>query len=424
MQAGYAEIDITPGPGIELTGYGYWLDRRAKGTLDPLAARAAALGEGDAIAVVVQLDLLALSSEFVAVVRSKAAERCGIRPEAVMLHCTHTHSGPAVRPLTGCGMPDPAFVARLQEQLVDLIDTAVRARTPVEAVKWFQRDFPDGFAQNRTGGDDLDTHVRGLWLDMGRSGPVCLVSYACHPVTLGRGSEYSADYCGAVLRELNAYGIRTLYLNGCCGDVNPLVHRVKWGSGSADTLRIYGRDLAGLVRAAARDAESCPSGPVRACSELVPLDVHVPETDELEAMAREHEERGAANPDDHRARVTALWARALLERQKQGTLDRVCSTEIQAIAIGDSLIVGLGAETFTRMGLILRQVLERPPRLLIAATTNGVIGYIGDRRDVENSGYASSDACRIYGMPHPRPGAGEKWIGDGAERLRSWLDGG
>ena len=46
MRAGYADVDITPPPGEELTGYGYYLNRRATGALDRLMARVVALDEG------------------------------------------------------------------------------------------------------------------------------------------------------------------------------------------------------------------------------------------------------------------------------------------------------------------------------------------------------------------------------------------
>ena len=47
MDFGFAAIDITPPPGEELTGYGYYLNRRATGAADPIMARALALSDGD-----------------------------------------------------------------------------------------------------------------------------------------------------------------------------------------------------------------------------------------------------------------------------------------------------------------------------------------------------------------------------------------
>ena len=52
----------------------------------------------------------------------------------------------------------------------------------------------------------------------------------------------------AVVREFNAYGVRAIFLNGCCGDVDPVSNAYAWGSGTRETLLIHGRDLAAVAR--------------------------------------------------------------------------------------------------------------------------------------------------------------------------------
>ena len=42
MKVGYSTIDITPNLGVELSGYGWFLGRKAEGVLDKLYARAVA----------------------------------------------------------------------------------------------------------------------------------------------------------------------------------------------------------------------------------------------------------------------------------------------------------------------------------------------------------------------------------------------
>ena len=60
-----------------------------------------------------------------------------------------------------------------------------------------------------------------------------LVSFACHPVVLGPNYAVSADYPGALLRELKAAGIEALFLLGAHGDADPIVHKRKgWGRGT------------------------------------------------------------------------------------------------------------------------------------------------------------------------------------------------
>lgn len=413
MLAGYADVDITPPPGEEMTGYGYFLNRRATGTLDPLMARALAVGDGEARAAIVQMDLLALSKDFVAEVRAEAQERFGLPPEGLLLHCTHTHSGPAARPLVACGTPSEYFPVALREKLLAVIESAIRRLQPVAALHRFTGDFTDGFAHNRVGEKDLDTHVRGLRIEFTGTPPILVISYACHPVTLGVNREYSADFPGYVLREFNAYGIRALYLNGCCGDINPLSNAYTWGSGTQDTLRIYGRDLAAAVRRAMQTMEVWKPGTLRARSQIVPLAMRMPDLAELRAKLEEHRAALRENPTDGPHRVDALWHERMIHLHEAGALREAMQAEIQAIACGDVVFVGLSGETFTRLGQIVR---ESAPlhHLMIAATSNGVLGYIATTEDAQKQGYASVGACKLYGMPLPAPDAGEKWAAEGA----------
>ncbi len=414
MQAGFAEANITPPPGEEMTGYGYYRNRRALGALDPLMARALALSEGDARAVVVQLDLLGLSREFVAGVREDAGRRFGLPPECLLLHCTHTHSGPGTMTLWGCGSPGERFLGDLQNHLLSAIERALADLRPASAAGTFEGDFTEGFAYNRAGLPDLDTRIRGLRIECAGARPILVLSYACHPVTLGANPEYSADYCGAAVREFAAYGVRTLFLNGPCGDINPLGA----GTGTRETLQIYGRDFAVAAKSAMRSMREWNPGPIRAASRSVPYETAMPDAAGLRRALDACREALRANPGDGQARVGILWHEAMLRALADGTLPEEARAEIQAIACGDVLFVGMSAETFTRLGSIIREGV--PGRhLMIAATSNGVRGYLATREDVERGAYASLAACKIYAMPLPAPGAGEGWAAAGAGIARS-----
>lgn len=421
MRAGFADLDITPAPGEELTGYGYYLGRRATGVLDPLHARAVALEEGGTAAVIVQLDLIGLTKEFVAGVRAEMTQTAGLAPENLLLHCTHTHSGPAIVPVEGCGRPSEQFPITLREQVLTVIRRALDDLSPVGATTRFSADWPEGFAWNRTGGPVLDTHVRGVQIEVEGSLPIAVLSYSCHPVTLGVNKLYSADYCGALLQEFSVYGTRALFLNGCCGDVDPISNAYAWGSGTRETLLIYGRDLARVARQGMAEATPWKPGPIHGASRAIVLDTEPTSLSELTASL----ERLRQTPADDRTgpqRVDIAWHEAMVRRHKEGTVAEAATAEIQALACGEVVFVACSAETFTRLGQIIR---ESAPdhHLLIAATSNGVLGYIGTEDDVRNRGYASMASCKIYGMALPLPGAGEQWAKAGAKVVAEAIGG-
>ena len=315
--------------------------------------------------------------------------------------------------LYGCGMPSQGFLYNLHHQLVSVVGDAIAALSPTAAARHFEGDFPQGFANNRVGGTDLDTHVRGLWIDFPHARPILVISYACHPVVLGANREYSADYCSALIREFNAYGIRAIYLNGCSGDINPVSNAYRFGSGTTETLLIYGRDLANAVRRAVENATEWRPGPLQASSRMLQLDAAEPGVEELRVALEQHREALREDPTSGPLRVEVLWHEGMLRLAEADRLSEAREAEIQAIACGDVVFAALSAETFTRMGQMIRT--SAPDHgLMIAATSNGVIGYIADHDDVTKSGYASSSACRIYGMLTPTPGAGEEWATEGA----------
>lgn len=417
MHAGYAQTDMTPEPGEELTGYGYYLNRRAVGTLDPLRARALAMEEAGERAVIVQLDLLGLAREYVAAVRAAVRKATGLPPHHLMLHCTHTHSGPGSLHLEGCGLPSEHFLGWLAKRIVQVVSDALNDLKPLNVAQRFDTDWPAGFAYNRVGAGDLDTRVRGLRLVPEGAAPIVVLSYACHPVTLGRNREYSADYCGTVLQELGAYGIRGLYLNGCCGDIDPLSNSCRWGGGTRETLLIYGRDLASVARQGMADAVTWHTGPLQADSRLVPLEVQPTSEEELRRSLETLQQRLETEPDNGPLRVDVRWHKRMIRAHQRGILQDIAAAEIQVIGCGDVAFVGMSAEAFTVLGAGVRAGAPGH-QLMIAATSNGVVGYLGTAADARRQGYASHAASKIYGMPLLQPDAGERWAAAGAELVR------
>ncbi len=421
MDAGYADVDITPEPGEELAGWGFYLNRRAAGTMDPLLARAMALGDGETKVVIVQLDLIGLTKEIVADVRAEAERRFRLQPDHLMLHCTHTHSGPAVYHTNGCGTPSEQFLISLRDSIVEVIGEALEDLRPANALRRFEGNFADGFAFNQPGKPDIDTALRGLWIEFADARPILVIHYACHPVTLGPNNEYSADFPGAVIREFNAYGTRALYINGPFGDIKPLSLAYKREGGTRETLLIYGRDMACAVREAMEQMQEWKPGPLRAVSRMVPLEAEVPALEELERGLQEARQTLADDSDDPMLRVDVRWHENILVKHQTGAIRELMQAEVQAIACGDVVFVGLGMETFTRLGQVIRH--SAPDHhLIIGDTSNGILGYVATTEDVEEGGYSSLLACKILNMLPPLPGAGEKWATEAAGVVAEVID--
>jgi len=200
-----------------------------------LYARAVVLDDGGSQAAVLTLDILGLAAEQVARIRKTAAAICPVPPENIMIACSHTHAGPAIQYLRGCGTPEPEYVEelyRLAAQTVALAASnladaqvfAARAQADL-AINRRERTEKGATVIGDNPGGAVDRDI-GILLLLGADGPIATIfNYACHGVVLGgQNLEISADWIGAAAAEIEAAtGAPAPFLQGCSGNINPRI---------------------------------------------------------------------------------------------------------------------------------------------------------------------------------------------------------
>ncbi len=93
---GWAEIDITP-PKLPIVLAGQFHARLSEGVLSPLKASICVLENGDEQTVFACCDVVSISADLYAQVRSRLVQSLPeINPDKLVLHATHTHTGPNV----------------------------------------------------------------------------------------------------------------------------------------------------------------------------------------------------------------------------------------------------------------------------------------------------------------------------------------
>src|SRR5262249_31792714 len=92
LQVGVAEVEITPPKGFPMAGY--YHERLATGTKDPLKARAIVFRSGKEQAALVVCDLCGISADLTAEVRRQASARAGIPERHIIVSATHSHTSP------------------------------------------------------------------------------------------------------------------------------------------------------------------------------------------------------------------------------------------------------------------------------------------------------------------------------------------
>lgn len=407
LQAAAAQIDITPPPGTYMTGFAARVSP-ATGTHDPLMARALMLSDGSVSLVLISCDLIGFTPSCAHAIRARIAARLGIALHAVMLCCTHTHSAPASMPFRGVmGMVDQAWLDSIINAVVDLAASLpprlqparlTAASTAVPGIGYNRQD------PSRAADDTL--RVLAFDTDAGHR-IATVINYATHAVVLGpRNLLFSADFPGAATRILaERHGGVALYLQGACGDIDPLVYQQRgWGTGTFDDCDAIGALLANASDAAVRASRAMhPSTLLSAHTVrlLLPLDPP-PSRNTLDEFIRSFEADQAAARIPPSNRVDELCAAAMLawadELSRALTANRVPSAlpcELHVLQIGDIVIAGAPFELYSDIGRAFSAA-AAPRMLLCAGYTNGLYGYCPSAWAKAQGGYGADSSCRWF----------------------------
>ena len=281
-RAGWAEIEITPPPGLPMGGRGPQFTPGAS-ILDPLIAQALVLEDhGGRRTLWVSMDMIGLSYSMSSMFRYELAAMTGIPYEAIILNFSHTHSGP----MTGfegyaTETPKPealqVYEAGLIPGTVRMACEAVENLQPV-TVRLHQGQSDIGInrrRRNHAGEMEMNPNPDGvynpdLWvLDIAAKagGDRCVVfCYGCHPVIV-YGFAYdgiSADYpgvCRGRLEEALGQGTHTQFIQGLAGNVRPRLladpEAGRFRKSTPEDPVAVGEDLAGdVIDALNREGET------------------------------------------------------------------------------------------------------------------------------------------------------------------------
>lgn len=394
MRAGYGKYELTPPMGVELAGFGYYLERRAQTVIDPLFARAVLLETDDVKALLISCEVLGLSREVCADV-FEHAKKYGVAPENVIIVSVHTHTGPTIIYHEGTGAVDPDYVATVAGRISKAIDAAASDMDDVSSLSHMTAPLPGDYIYNRadpTNGP-VDRTVRGFTIARKNRKPIALVSAACHGVFRQRIPHISADFAGGINRIMEEQGSLPLYLNGLCGDIDPF-------NPTPERLD----EFAGLVSSIfVRNHEELPltveSGSIPFTLRLTPV------TRDDILSAAETAVKNAGSPDEGPARVALIWKDEMLEK-----LDRLTDTEEicgKYLILGGVPIVAVPFEGFTCIGQEIRQLIDREDALTLGCAEE-LLGYLPTRDDIKRGAYAALESTFLYKRLPVVPGEAER----------------
>ncbi len=412
-QAGVARLDITPPLHTWLAGFAS-RTRGAEGIHDPLNATALALATANSQAIIISCELLSLDAEDAQRMRKLIAEQTGVPEAQILIHTTHTHSGPLACYRRGYGPRDQDYGLLLERQIISAAVLATQRMQPVR-LSYGAADAPIGVNRRASDGQvDSGATVLGIWpATPDAVSPIALIlSASVHPVMFG-GSNYliGRDFPGFAIDYLERIfpGSICLYLTGTCSDVNPIGMRSGDPFGYA---RRHGGVLAGAAMQAlfsGRPIESASLVGVSheamlALQPLPPIHAIRREIERLEHQFQEH-----PDGDLLASRSGPLaWAKeALAAHQGVPGAARpreAFSAELQCLVLGDFAITALPFEPFTAYGAIAAQSAPGNASLVVGYA-NGNHGYLPTAEAFTQSGYEVNTAYRYRALQGLAPQA-------------------
>lgn len=230
FKVGVAKADVTPAHPVRLNGFGF---RRAEseGVYQRVHARALALHDGAAPAVLLAVDVLGVPADVYDELARRLARKAGLARERLAVTATHTHTGPMLSGAnpTLFGVPIPrdhqANIDRYTPVFLDRLEAvALAALADLKPARLEWGVGSAGFAVNRRtrgGPTDHDLPVLVARTPDGAVRAVYL-NYACHAVTLSHnriGGDWPGYATAAV--EDDHPGAVALVAVGCGADQNP-----------------------------------------------------------------------------------------------------------------------------------------------------------------------------------------------------------
>ncbi len=391
LHFGAAAADITPPVGIPMGGY--W-GRRSGATYirDRLMAKALVCGRGSARVALVAVDLVGLDADVVRTIRERVGRVTGIEGAAIMVCASHTHSGPLIFPFRGMNCIDSLYLEQVVDAVAEVVTAAAADSRPGRLYYARPRVQIGRNRRPQSVKGEVVPYAHVLRFAAERGAEATLFSYACHPVVLGRDNhQISGDFPGEAARCIEAAtGGLALFVNGACGDVNPRI-----ANGSFADVERLGEELGQAVLEGRTAATLLDTSALRYAHE--PLDLPLrplpprwrAEAEKLKWHLRAHLARGGEAP-----KAQLEWAVAMCKWVRAGVgCARVQPFEMQALALGELVLLGMEGELFARYQLDLEAV--HGPTVL-CGFANGCIGYVPTADEYARGGYEIDQAYKFY----------------------------
>jgi neutral ceramidase len=399
-KAGVARAVITPEEPIWMAGFTS-RTHPATGKLQDLWVKVLALEDVYKKQVVlITTDLEEIPRAMSDRIRNQLKASFNLSRAQIILNCSHTHSSPIVKDITGFYTRDPdqlAKVKKYSDKLEAAIVSAVaRALHSLQPAELFSENGVVRFQVNRRNNAESK-----LWFQTEFNGPndyavpvlkvinhqnellAIVFGYACHNSVLS-GYEWSGDYAGYAQIELEKMhpGATALFFQGAGGN------QIAYPRKSVASALYHGKTLASAVeRVLSENMFQLTSKITAAYSEI---DLPISKPPAIDSLLKLSE----TVPENDESR----WARLLIDSSHGGKMLRSSYPyPVQVWRLGQQTIFSLGGEVVVEYALHLKSIFGQ--NVFVAAYCNDVMEYIPTSAIINEGGYegaasiTSSSGC-------------------------------
>lgn len=401
---GTAKVDITPATPIPLAGFAIRKNNPYEKIASRIYARIAYFEQKDLLAgdtrkaLIVSADVIWWGSDRIPFIMETMRARWNLQPEEVILHGTHSHSGPQTSSLFHplLGTCDMEYITEMEQRLIAGVAEAIQNIEPV-TIERGHDELHYGIYRRPWKSDipaPVDPEVTVIrYVTSENSTKAFFVHFTCHPVTT-TDPYVSAEFSGIAMQLLEEQlgdGI-AFYLQGCCGDTNIDLSSVGTiaGRGHEEHIQHYGKLLAQTVMQIAN----------RPLTLLAP----VPLRGQKYSLALTTRPSHAGHEEwqsliDKGAEPQSQWARHMINNDHLG-LNSPSSVTLEMVRLdlaeGLSLLT-FNAEMVVQYGLYTKQLSQGT--VLPIAYSNGMFGYVPTAQQIREGGYEAVDSTYYFYMP-------------------------
>ena len=358
-----------------------------------ISVRTLAVSDGKTTVMITGMDLGAVDYEFTVQMKNEVAAATGVNPENQLVNVSHSHFTPVSKnwfAFGDSGIPDERYLEKVKKAYVMSAMDAV-AQMRKSRLSFARANVPVGYNRGLAGADSMVEPTLDMVLCESLSGPErhLIFENACHPVFPNSGKErftVSANWPGIAREKIEdaVPGLKTLFLQGCAGDINPL----------SNDYRKTGCEVADAVIAALEGQKEIVRGRIRVKADSVHIPVAIMSKEQVMEFKKANENRTG----DIEAEKNVRWADHMLHLYQAGSVPRTMPVYFHIVDIGDWRLVALSREPVTEYALRIRSLWPKK-NVTVVGYTEDVCSYLTSDVHLKTGNYESRDSFFWYGEP-------------------------